>query len=186
MGDRPALERLLAHPALRRPAVVAAVGERELSPAGLELCARVGAALARAGHTVRTGGSPGADQAYAAGATAGGGAVELVVPWSGFEPAARPPGAAVVALDPALHADWVALARDADPGRGAPRDHDDQRLLARNGGIVLGGHGLGPAAAICVAAHRGERPRGRTVHAIACAGRAGIPVVLLPEAGAGR
>lgn len=44
--------------------------------------------LGEAGWTLRTGLSPGADQAFYRGAIEGGGAVELYLPWPGFEEAA--------------------------------------------------------------------------------------------------
>lgn len=184
--DRLAL--LEGHPALAGgPARVAAIGARELGPAARALARDLGGALARAGHVLRSGGSPGADQAFAAGAAAADGRVELVLPWPGFERAAWPPGALVEALDPERHRDWIALAAACRPDlaavlEGAAPPAGDPRLrLARNPGILLG---AGPVA-LCLAISPGP-PAGGTAHALCCAGRASIPVLLIdaPREGA--
>jgi hypothetical protein len=94
--------------------------------------------LARLGWLLRSGGSPGADQAFYRGARAGGGRVELYLPWPGFEEPswrdARPrevsvldrPTCAAYALAARFHPDW---------GRLDERAHD---LFARDGHEVLG------------------------------------------------
>jgi hypothetical protein len=73
----------------------AGVGARETPPDALSVIERIAEQLARAGWTLRTGLSPGADQAFYKGARAGGGRVELYLPWPGFQAGARVAGARV-------------------------------------------------------------------------------------------
>jgi hypothetical protein len=99
-----------------------------------ELAAR----LAREGYVLRTGLSPGADQAFYRGALRGGGAVELYLPWPGFEAGARldgleeevrvlaRPSAAACELAARFHPGWERL------------PESDRLLLARDVHEVLG------------------------------------------------
>ncbi len=97
------------------------------------------ARLARAGWTLRTGLSPGADQAFYAGALSAGGAIELYLPWPGFQAGARAaraqehrvaamqrPSAAAVRLAARFHPRW---------GQLAPKQ---RALLARDAHELLG------------------------------------------------
>jgi hypothetical protein len=116
----------------------AGIGSRETPPAALALIEAVSAGLARHGWVLRTGMSPGADQAFYRGARAEGGQVELYLPWPGFEADARLAGerAEVRELSrPSARA--YALAERHHPawGRvGARARH----LLARDGHQLLG------------------------------------------------
>jgi len=167
--------------------VVAGVGARELTRAGRAACAALGAALARGGHVLRTGGSPGADQAFAHGAATEGGAVEVVLPWAGFAAGALPAGARLHAFDPPRDAAWEALARRLCPGwdalpvddHGAPGAR--RRLLARNVAVVAGDARVGPPAALVIAVHAGRSPAGGTAHALRCAWWSGVPARVLAE-----
>jgi hypothetical protein len=76
-----------ALPGLRR--AYAGIGSRALPPGVGELIQAVSARLAPAGWVLRTGGSPGADQAFYRGARSAHGPIELYLPWPGFEASAR-------------------------------------------------------------------------------------------------
>lgn len=115
----------------------AGVGAR-ITPAGvLELMTELGHALALNGWTLRSGGAPGGDQAFYAGASRGGGAIELFLPWPGFESRhverygeptlklERPAGMAA-AISSEYHPNWSAL------------DKSGRKLQARNVHTVLG------------------------------------------------
>lgn len=65
---------------------IACVGSRETPFVVLKWIEETGAALARAGYTIRSGNAPGADQAWARGANSVDPTkVELCLPWEGFE-----------------------------------------------------------------------------------------------------
>jgi len=104
----------------------------------LRLIEAIATGLARKGWVLRTGLSPGADQAFHRGACAGGGRVELYLPWSRFQAHARLQGTAgqvrvLPAASPAAHE----LAARFHPGwEGLAADARD--LLARDGHEVLG------------------------------------------------
>jgi hypothetical protein len=116
----------------------AGIGSRETPPAALALIEAVSARLARNGWVLRTGMSPGADQAFYRGARAEGGEVELYLPWPGFESDARlegegtdvrelsRPSARAYELAERHHPAWSGL------GAGA------RHLLARDSHQVLG------------------------------------------------
>jgi hypothetical protein len=94
--------------------------------------------LAGDGWVLRTGLSPGADQAFYRGAMTGAGEVELYLPWPDFQSGARidaeggrvrvrcGPSPAAWQLAPRFHPRWDELADDA------------RRLLARDGEELLG------------------------------------------------
>jgi hypothetical protein len=119
-------------------AVYAGLGARETPPAMLAEIEALASGLARGGWTLRTGLSPGADQAFCRGALAGGGELELYLPCPGFEPDARlacegggarvweRPSAAAFALAARLHPRWEEL------------DEGERRLRARDGHEILG------------------------------------------------
>jgi hypothetical protein len=102
------------------------------------------ARLAADGWVLRTGLSPGADQAFYRGAIGGAGAVELYLPWPGFQAGARldaddaslrvlcGPSSAAWRLGARFHPHWDELADDA------------RRLLARDGDLLLGADLLDP------------------------------------------
>lgn len=78
---------------LASPGPYAGIGSRETpamdkhfhSTDVLLLMERIASTLAKAGHTLRSGCAPGADQAFERGALAVGGRTELYLPWSWFE-----------------------------------------------------------------------------------------------------
>jgi hypothetical protein len=118
--------------------IYAGIGSRETPPAVLESMKAAATRLAQAGWTVRTGLSPGADQAFYEGALAGRGSVELYLPCAQFEAKARSveegPGVHVVAeptdaactLAARFHPGWPALSPQV------------RRLRARDVHEVLG------------------------------------------------
>jgi hypothetical protein len=122
----------------------AGIGSHQTPSDVLGLMEALGARLAADGWVLRTGLSPGADQAFYRGATGGAGAVELYLPWPGFQSGARldtdgasvrvlcGPSSAACRLAARFHPHWDELADDA------------RRLLARDGGQVLGADLLDP------------------------------------------
>jgi hypothetical protein len=104
----------------------------------LALMEALAARLAGYGWVLRTGLSPGADQAFYRGAMTSTGDVELYLPWPGFQSGTRlevegasvqvrcGPSASAWQLAPRFHPGWSELADDA------------RRLLARDGDQVLG------------------------------------------------
>jgi hypothetical protein len=73
-----------------RPGAYAGIGSRHTPTDVLALMAAVAQRLAADGWTLRTGGAPGADQAFHTGATSGQGAIELYLPWPTFQAQALP------------------------------------------------------------------------------------------------
>jgi predicted Rossmann-fold nucleotide-binding protein len=69
--------------------IYAGIGSRDTPADVLELIESLARGFAARGWTLRTGGSPGADQAFYRGAVAAHGRVELYLPWPGFEAAIR-------------------------------------------------------------------------------------------------
>jgi hypothetical protein len=123
------------------------IGSRRTPAPIRELMRAVAGRLAAAGWTLRSGGAPGADQAFQAGAADAGGAIELYLPWPTFEAAnldalgavtlrvERPaPAAAVIAAR--WHPGWAQLSPAA------------RSLHARNSHEVLSAH-LDAACASC-------------------------------------
>jgi hypothetical protein len=120
----------------------AGIGSRQTPPPVLELIETIAAMLARDGWVLRTGMSPGADQAFYRGARAGRGRVELYLPWPGFEAQARDedegeevrelaePSAAAYELSARFRPGQTGLDTELDP-----RARD---LLARDAHQVLG------------------------------------------------
>jgi hypothetical protein len=116
----------------------AGIGSRKTPPDMLSLIEALAARLAGDGWVLRTGLSPGADQAFYRGAMSGAGDVELYLPWPGFQSGARleveggrlrllcEPSPPAWQLAPRFHPRWAELADDA------------RRLLARDGDLLLG------------------------------------------------
>lgn len=77
-----------AYPPVVKPMkIYAGIGSRETPPEVLEWMETLGYELALAGWTLRSGFADGADNAFARGAETGNGAMELYVPWPGFNDA---------------------------------------------------------------------------------------------------
>jgi hypothetical protein len=159
----------------------AGIGARETPPAALALIEAIAGRLAREGWLLRTGMSPGADQAFYRGALAGGGHVELYLPWPGFQAAARvgEQGAAVSQLPRPSSAAIALAARFHERWDGLPCA--ERRLLARDGHQVLGAELDAPVRCIvCWTAEGsldGADPRsGGSGQALRIAHERGIPV----------
>jgi hypothetical protein len=120
----------------RRP--YAGIGSRDAPQRVLSHMEALGQGLARLGWVLRSGASPGSDQAFYRGARAGGGPVELYLPWPGFEEQSwrqeggaelsvlERPSEAACELAARFHPDWERL------------DCCARRLLARDSHEVLG------------------------------------------------
>jgi hypothetical protein len=107
-------------------------------PHALKQIVNAATRLARDGWTLRTGFSPGADQAFYTGALAGRGRVELYLPCPAFESAARRPaeeGDVLVLREPSDAA--CALAARFHP-RWSELSTGERRLRARDAHEVLG------------------------------------------------
>lgn len=140
--------------------------------------------LAQGGWTLRTGMSPGADQAFYAGAVAGRGGIELYLPWPDFEARARSraenPGVSVLS-EPTQGA--RSLAARFHPGWSTLCERD-RRLRARDVHQVLGADLSLPAMlVVCWTADGsldGSGPSvGGTGQALRIAHHHGIPVLNL-------
>jgi hypothetical protein len=135
VADRP-LERLID--ASSEGAPYTGIGSRATPSGVLELMEELAARLARRGLVLRTGISPGADEAFFRGARVAAGRVELYLPWPGFQAdlwsgaqrrelrVLAAPSEAAQELAARFHPHWRAL---------APRE---RLLLARDGHEVLG------------------------------------------------
>jgi hypothetical protein len=125
--------------------VYAGIGSRETPPAALALIESLAGQLAGLGWVLRTGASPGADQAFYRGARAAGGAIELYLPRADFEaPSWRDaPDATVSVLERPSPEAYELAARFVSrwDALGA-QEHD---LLARDGHQVLGADLASPA-----------------------------------------
>jgi hypothetical protein len=123
----------------------AGVGSRETPPDVLALMQALAEKLAGEGWVLRTGLSPGADQAFYRGALLRGGPIELCLPWPGFHAEARldieggavrelsRPSASACELARHFHPDWDVLALP------------ERQLLARDAHEVLGADLKSPA-----------------------------------------
>lgn len=183
----------------------AGIGARETPPAVLVQIERLAAELALSGWTLRTGLSPGADQAFYKGALAGGGPVELYLPWPDFqahmrltdaerwqarltdgeqaqptagrrEQARLRPSAAAHDLAARFHPDWDGSSEK------------ERRLRARDAHIVLGGQLADPVqAVICWTPDGGldgaDPATGGTGQALRIADAYGIAVLNLARPG---
>jgi hypothetical protein len=159
----------------------AGIGSRD-TPAGvLELIESIAGRLARRGMVLRTGASPGADQAFYRGARAGGGRVELYLPWPEFEADSRADvDPREVLVLPAPSADADELAARFHPAWEA-LEEPERRLLARDGHQLLGADLQRPARfVVCWTADGSLDGRGAgadgTRQALRIAHHHGIPV----------
>jgi hypothetical protein len=157
------------------------IGSRATPSDVLTLMRELAGQLARRGWRLRTGISPGADEAFFRGVRAAGGQVELYLPWPGFRAevwadAERPrarvltaPTAGAHELAARFHPDWPAL---------APRA---RLLLARDSHEVLGTDLASPSSfVVCWTAEAGLDGSGvyadGTGQALRIAHAHGIPV----------
>jgi hypothetical protein len=121
----------LSLPDLSTPSPYAGIGSRSAPADVLALMRRIAAALAHRGHVLRTGGAPGADSAFEAGARDARGLLGMYLPWRGFEQRTdrvilHEPTTQAYEFAPRFHPAWSGLRR-------GPR-----ALIARNVHQVLG------------------------------------------------
>jgi hypothetical protein len=124
----------------------AGIGSRATPPVVLAAIEAVAADRARAGWVLRTGMSPGADRAFHRGARAGGGIVELYLPWPGFADDAftEEPGV-IVHARPSARARQLAARHHP---RWAALGERERALLARDCEQVLGSDLASPVAEV--------------------------------------
>jgi hypothetical protein len=134
--------------------VYAGIGAREVPAHALAMIESIAAKLARSGWVLRTGLSPGADEAFYRGSLRSGGHVELYLPWPGFSASARAqgegdsvrersrPSHAAYELSARFHRAW-------DGPEWTQLSTRERSLLARDAHQVLGA-GLDSAAACVV------------------------------------
>ena len=162
--------------------IYAGIGSRNTPPQILDLMRTAAHHLANQGWTLRTGGSPGADQAFHDGADSAHGRVELYLPWAAFERPARagmhPPALVAEQPDPRAYP----IAQETHP-RWDGLSSGARALLARDVHEVLGPDLTAPqpvAMVICWTADgslAGTAPRGGgTAEALRRAARREIPV----------
>jgi hypothetical protein len=168
------------------PRAYAGIGSRDVPVRTLELIEAIAARLAGDGCVLRTGSSPGADQAFYRGARSAQGPIELYLPWPGFEAAAREqdegeqvrelvrPAPEAYALAQRFYRGWDGRSWDA-------LTESERALLARDGHQVLGADLRSPAERVVCwtpdGGLDGEDPRARgTGQALRIAAHHAIPV----------
>lgn len=149
----------------------AGIGSRETPPEMLERMQQVAIALARRGWGLRSGGAPGADDAFETGALAAGGACQSFWPWRGF---GRSSNGVVASTLPGWAATEEIAARHhpayASLSRGV------RALMRRNVLQVLGPDAASPSRFVAMWAPRARfDPEGRICD---CAGGTGQAVRL--------
>jgi hypothetical protein len=155
--------------------VVACVGSRFLTLEQETLCERLGYGLAQKGYAVRTGGTQGADQAFARGAAmVDPELVTVCLPWAGYERAALPAG---VHMEVGVEPVDIELALRFHP-MGTKLPKRTQLLMGRN--LVI----LRPATEVVALPrfHNGYAAGG-TAHGLSLAARFFKIPVWLPERG---
>jgi hypothetical protein len=189
-GHRPGTRNAVEH--FERPphpgTAYAGAGSHRTPPAVLESMRSLAAAFAANGLVLRTGASPGADRAFADGALASGGRVELYLPYADFEDEhwrERDPALLRVLPEPSPAA--FELAARVHP-RWARLSCAERRLRARDCHQVIGPDLASPAALlVCWTAAgsldgRGEGREG-TAQALRVAHAREVPVFNLARAG---
>ena len=164
--------------------IYAGIGSRETPPEILETMDVAGLRLAKAGWILRTGGAPGADQAFWRGASWGHShLVEVYLPWDGFEGFKEgEPSQGYVQANPSpesfeiakkYHPAWFKLSQGA------------RRLMARNSHQVLGKDLDEPVDCI-ICYTEGGKLKGGTAQALRMAEDMAIPVYNLGDPLTGR
>lgn len=155
----------------------AGIGSRRTPRNVLELMILIGQKAARAGATLRSGGAPGADQAFEQGCDEANGRKQIFIPWNGFEGRNARTEVGVMA---GVHDQALELAAKFHPNWNACSPAA-KKLHARNGYQLLGSSLDKPVdEVVCwTPAGRGE---GGTGQAIRMARHFGIPVYDLGDA----
>jgi hypothetical protein len=145
----------------------------DLRPAVLAVLEALGGVLARAGFVLRSGGAPGADTAFEAGADRVGGAKEIYLPWKGFN-GNRSERFAVPEEAFALAQEFHTL------GQGLRTKQAVHRLMARNCQQMLG-QNLDSPVGFVVCWTAGGRLLGGTAQALRIAAEREIRVANLGD-----
>lgn len=161
----------------------AGIGSRETPHVVLAWMRSIAAQMAEYGYTLRTGGAPGADQAFMQGAALAQGQAEIFLPWPGFEIKARREMKAghTFAIFESVP-DWAK--RHWAQFHPAPEkcSAGAQALMARNSCQVLGHDGNSPSdLVICYTP--GGAGGGGTGQALRIARHHSIPVVDMGKVG---
>lgn len=161
--------------------IYAGVGSRQTPEPILQIMEKIGRRLAERGFLLRTGGAKGADQAFELGARATGGAVEVFLPWPGYNGYGLEAG---VYRGP-LSTEAFQLAQEVHPAW-ANLSSGVRKLHARNMHQILGPSLDNPVRfVICWTLDGAETEAecsldtGGTGTAIRLASRYGIPVINL-------
>jgi hypothetical protein len=157
----------------------AGIGSRGIDYATRLMLNLIGREMANAGWTLRSGGAPGADQAFEEGCNAVAGDKEIYLPWKGFEnnlSSYYPPTSAAYDVGKKYHPQWKNLSESM------------RNLMARNSHQVLGWNiGSTPASdvVICWTADGSEGETtpntGGTGQAIRIAHDLNIPIINLKK-----
>lgn len=159
--------------------IAVCAGSRSLVMPDLLIAEAHGSRLAQFGWRVRTGGAPGADQAFALGVSIVNPALlELFLPWASFEERAHTPQTTFWTAAAAARPEHVALAQEAHTGW-FTFGHAAQLLLTRNAMMVLGFNE--PADHLFAWPDRDKPGLGGTGHILRCAEIAGVPSTLMGD-----
>lgn len=145
----------------------AGIGSRKTPKDILDVMANYAYVAGRHGWVLRTGGAPGADQAFERGAKLGDCKIEMYLPWPGFE------NHSYATLDePADEAYEIAKRYHPAWGR---LSHGAKKLIARNTHQVLG-ETLDDPATLVVCWTEGGKMKGGTAQALRIAEDYSIPI----------
>lgn len=155
----------------RTPLIYAGIGSRK-TPIGIRALMQLMATrLAEQGHILRSGGAPGADQAFEKGCDIVDGKKEIFIPWNGFQNRnARTEVGVLAGVDPRA----LELASKIHPNW-ADCDEPVRRLHARNCYQILGVNLDTPVSDV-VCWTPGGKGGGGTGQALRLARKLGIPI----------
>lgn len=153
------------------PTFYAGIGSRETPIGILALMEILAFRLAEQGHTLRSGGAPGADQAFEKGCDAAGGKKAIFIPWNGFQNRNARIEVGVLA---GVEARALELASELHPNWAACSDAA-RKLHARNCYQILGSGLDSPVSDVVCWTPNGSG-KGGTGQALRLARRLGIPI----------
>jgi hypothetical protein len=157
---------------------VACIGRRDLTLAQRTYLESVGMHYAEQGYIITSGNAPGADQAFALGAsTVNPDLVELYLPWRNFNAKDAIPGQKFWTADQALP-EHIEVAKGAHSRWEYLKD-SVRKLMIRNAMIVMR-FGC-PVQQVVAFPNNQKLGWGGTGHGVRCAGMVDVPVFLLNE-----
>lgn len=174
------LLQLFRAPAAGEYTAYAGIGSRETPPEVCQMLTRVGSALASRGFTLRSGGAPGADQAFEAGAVAAAGATEIYIPragWRGSHSDLNPDR-----IEPEIWREAERIAARFHPDWSLVRSPHARALLTRDTFQVLGPDLRSPSRFV-IAWTQDGLASGGTGQAMRIAEAEGIPVLNVQNEG---